>query len=208
MKTYWSAATANKGEWIQSDLGTISTVRAIQINYADQDVDSNRLGQWPNQFHQYQLYYSVDGKKWTLLVDKSENKTDVPHDYLELPNPVQARFIKLRNIHMPTGKFAISGLRVFGNGNGAKPPMVKDFFVLRTEKDKRSAFIKWNPVNNAYAYNIYYGTAPDKLYNCVMVHEANEYWFKAMDSKKTYYFTIEAINENGLSPRKDIVKVD
>ena len=39
---------------------------------------------------------------------------------------------------MPTGKFAISGLRVFGNGNGAKPGDVKDFIVLRTEKDKRS----------------------------------------------------------------------
>jgi len=44
LKTYWSAATANKGEWIQTDLGNISTVSAIQINYADQDVDSDRLG--------------------------------------------------------------------------------------------------------------------------------------------------------------------
>ena len=55
------------------------------------------------------------------VVDKSNNKTDVPHDYVEFSKPVQARFIKLENIHMPTGKFAISGLRVFGNGNGAKP---------------------------------------------------------------------------------------
>ena len=39
MKTYWSAATSNKGEWIQTDLGNVSTVNAIQINYADQDVD-------------------------------------------------------------------------------------------------------------------------------------------------------------------------
>ena len=30
LKTYWSAATSNKGEWIQSDLGTVSTVNAIQ----------------------------------------------------------------------------------------------------------------------------------------------------------------------------------
>ena len=58
-----------------------------------------------------------------MLVDKSNNKTDVPHEYIELEKPVQARFIKLENIHMPTGKFAISGLRVFGNGGGAKPVM-------------------------------------------------------------------------------------
>ncbi|MES1220859.1 MAG: xylosidase, partial [Bacteroidota bacterium] len=59
-----------------------------------------------------------------------------------------------------------------------------------------------------FAYNIYYGVAPDKLYNCIMVHDANEYWFKAMDSKMPYYFTIEAINENGVSPKKEIIKVE
>ncbi len=173
IKTYWSAATSNTGEWIQTDLGNVSTVNAVQINYADQDVDSNRLGKWANQYHQYKLYASTDGKKWNVLVDKSNNKTDIPHEYVELSSPVQTRYIKLENIHMPTGKFAISGLRVFGNGNEAKPDTVKQFIVLRTEKDKRSAYIKWSPVNNAFAYNIYYGIAPDKMYNCIMVHSAN-----------------------------------
>ena len=208
IKTYWSAASAGKGEFIQTDLGNLSTVNAIQINYADQDVDSSFLGKSVGSFHQYKLYYSTDGKKWKLLKDKSNNKTDVPHDYVALETAVQARYIKLENIRMPTGKFAISGLRVFGNGNGAKPNQVKQFFVLRTEKDKRSAYIKWSPVDNAYAYNIYYGTVPGKLYNCIMVHDANEYWFKAMDSKMPYYFRIEAINENGVSEKADGIKVE
>ncbi|ANE51044.1 family 43 glycosylhydrolase [Flavisolibacter tropicus] len=207
-KTYWSATSGNKGEWIQSDLGAVSRVNAVQINYADQDVDSNRLGKFNDQYHQYKLYYSVDGKKWNVLVDKSQNKKDVPHDYVELDKPVQARYIKLENIHMPTGKFAISGLRVFGNGNGVKPDAVQGFIVLRTEKDKRSAFIKWRPVDNAFAYNIYYGTAPDKLYTCIMIHSNNEYWMKSMDSQKPYYFQIEAINENGVSERNKVVKVE
>lgn len=205
IKTYWSAATANKGEWIQTDLGNVSTVNAVQINYADQDAAF--LGKRTDIYHQYKLYYSVDGKKWMVLVDKSTNNKDVPHEFVELSQPVQARYIKLENIHMPTGKFAISGLRVFGNGNGAKPATVKTFMVLRTEKDKRSGWIRWSPVDNAYAYNIYYGTAPDKLYNCVMVHDVNEYWFKAMDSQKTYYFTIEAVNENGVSERFKTIEV-
>ena len=208
MKTYWSAATGNKGEWFQSDLGNTATVNAIQINYADQDVAEDRLGKVNGQNHQYKLYYSIDGKKWKVLVDKSNNKTDVPHDYVELPTPVQARYIKLENIHMPTGKFALSGFRVFGNGNGTKPDAVKDFIVLRTEKDKRSAFIKWSPVDNAFAYNIYYGINPDKLYTSIMVHGNNEYWLKTMDSQKTYYFTIESINENGTSARMAIKKVE
>ena len=208
LKTYWSAASGNGGEWIQTDLGNVSTVNAVQINYADQDAEF--LGKQTTTYHQYKMYYSADGKKWTVLVDKSTNKTDVPHDYVELQTPVQAKFIKLENLHMPTGKFAISGLRVFGNGNGAKPGAVKTFFVLRTEKDKRSGWIKWSPVDNAYAYNIYYGTASDKMYNCVMVmgNTSNEYWFKAMDLEKPYYFTIEAINENGVSEKIKTVKAE
>lgn len=208
IKTYWSAATGNKGEWIQTDLGNVSTVHAVQINYADQDVEQNRLGKWNDQYHQYKIYYSVDGKKWTVLVDKSTSKTDIPHEYVELEKPVQARYIKVENIHMPTGKFAVSGLRVFGNGNGAKPEAVKGFIVLRTEKDKRSAFIKWKPVDNAFAYNIYYGTHPDKLYTSIMVHANNEYWMKAMDALKTYYYSIEAVNENGVSERSPVMKVE
>lgn len=206
IKTYWSAKTANNGEWIQTDLGNVSTVNAVQINYADQDAEF--MGKQTNSCHQYRLLYSLDGKKWSILADKSQNKTDVPHDYIELAKPLQARFIKMVNIHMPTGKFAISGLRVFGNGNGEKPEAVKSLIVLRTEKDKRSAYIKWQPVDNAFAYNLYYGTAPDKLYNCIMVHDFNEYWLKTMDSQKTYYFTIEAINENGVSAKTPVKTVE
>lgn len=206
IKTYWSAATGNKGEWIQTDLGNMCTVNAVQINYADQDAEF--MGKQMDTYHEYILYSSSDGVKWQVLVDKSKNRTDVPHDYVELLQPVQTRFLKLENIHMPTGKFAISGLRVFGNGNGSKPDTVKNFIVLRTEKDKRSAWIKWQPIHNAYAYNIYMGTEPDKLYNCIMVYNANEYWLKSMDKEKTYYFSIEAINENGVSAKTKVIKVE
>jgi xylan 1,4-beta-xylosidase len=206
IKTYWSAETGNLNEWIQTDLGNISIVNAIQINYADQDAEF--LGKSLNVGHCYKLFESKEGKKWNLLVDKSQNKTDVPHDYIELPKPVETRFIKLVNVHMPTGKFAISGIRVFGNGKGQKPNAVKELIVLRTEKDKRSAWLKWSPVDNAFAYNIYMGTEPDKLYNCIMVYKANEYWLKTMDLKKPYYFAIEAINENGVSTLSNIIRVE
>lgn len=206
IKSYWSAITGEPGEWISSDLGEIATVRAVQINYADQD--AALMGKQTNIFHQYKLYYSTDGKKWSLLADKSKNLTDVPHDYIELNKPVEARYIKLENIHMPTGRFAISGLRVFGTGHGNKPDPVTHFIVLRTEKDKRSAWIKWTPSDNAYAYNIYTGIAPDKLYNCIMVYGSNEYWFKAMDKTVPYFFRIEAINENGVSALSDLIKAE
>jgi xylan 1,4-beta-xylosidase len=206
IKTYWSAASSAAGEWLETDLGEVSTIRAVQINYADQDADV--LGKNSGVAHQYILYHSKDGKKWEILADKSQNTTDVPHDYIELAQPVEARYVKIENRKVPSGKFALSGLRIFGKGKGSVPPAPKQFFVLRTELDKRSAWIKWSPVDNAYAYNIYYGTAPDKLYNCIMVHDANEYWFKGMDNQKTYYFSIESVNENGVSTRTEPSKVE
>ena len=187
IKTYWCAKTANKGEWIQSDLGDVDTVKAIQINYADQDADI--LGKSTTIYHQYKLYASLDGKTWKVLVDKSNNKTDVPHEYVELSKPVQARFIKLENIHMADGKFAISGLRVFGNGNGAKPDTVKHFVVLRGDTERRNAWLKWQQSNDAYAYIIYTGIAPDKLYTSIMVYNANEYYFSAMEKDQALLFS-------------------
>jgi len=208
IKTHWSAASGRKGEWIQSDLGSIHTVHAVQLNYADQDTDSAFLGKINNIYHQYKLLYSSDNKTWEMLSDKSANKKDVPHDFIELRSPVQARYLRLENIHVPGGKFAISGFRVFGKGKGLAPGMVEQLFVLRTEKDKRSAWLKWKPVNNAYAYNIYTGIAPDQLYNCIMVMGANEYYFKAMDRTLPYYFQIEAINENGVGKKTAVIKVE
>lgn len=206
IKTYWSASTADPGEWIESDLGSVCTVKAIQINYADQDADI--LGKQPGLYHQYKIFESADGKKWNLLIDKSKNMRDVPHDYIELAKPVRTRFLKLENIHMPSGKFSVSGFRVFGLGSGEKPPAVKGFTVLRTEKDKRSAWLKWYQVDNAYAYNIYMGIAPDKLYNSIMVYNENEYWLKTMDKEKPYYFAIEALNENGIGERSQVIKTE
>jgi hypothetical protein len=202
IKTYWSAKTGDPGEWIVSDLGDISTVKAIQINFADQDVEFE--GKQLNIFHRYILSSSKNGKQWETLIDKSKNLMDVPHDYIELESPKEARFIKLQNLHIPTGKFAISGLRIFGKGHGQLPKPVQHFNALRTPKDKRDAWLKWQTVDNAYAYNIYYGIAPDKLYSSIMVYGTNEYFVKSLDKNLPYYFTIEAINEQGVSKRTEI----
>ena len=206
IKTYWSAKTGNKGEWIQSDLGDVSTINAIQVNYADQDADI--LGKKSGIYHQYILKGSVDGKTWTVLKDKSKNNTDVPHDYIELAKPVRARYIKLENHHMAAGKYAISGLRVFGKGNGKAPEAVKQFIALRGDAERRNAWLKWQLMDDATGYTIYSGIAPDKMYNSVMVFGKNEYYFRAMDIDRTYYFQIEAFNENGVSKRTAPQKVE
>lgn len=206
IKTYWSAASGEKGEWLQSDLGTVSTVHAIQINYADQD--ATIMGKQSGLYHQYRLYSSTDGKTWQVLTDKSRNRTDVPHDYIALSKPIQARYIKLENIHMPSGKFAISGLRVFGYGKGQKPDTVKEFIVLRGDSERRNAWLKWQTSDNATGYTIYTGIAPDKLYSSIMVYGANDYYFTGMDRDTPYYFCIEVFNENGISKRSAVIKAE
>jgi hypothetical protein len=210
MKTYWSAKTGEKGEWFQTDLGEISTINAIQINYADQDATFE--GKSSNVFHQYRILASTDGKKWSVAVDKSTNKTDVPHDYIELSKPIEARYLKLENIHMPTGKFALSGFRVFGKGKGKSPEKVENFMVLRADKSKfgerRSSWIRWQQNDQADGYVIYFGKAADKLYGSIMVYGKNDYFFTGMDRTDAYYFQIEAFNNNGISERTAVIKVD
>jgi hypothetical protein len=210
MRTYWSAQTGNSGEWFQTDLGELSTVRAIQINYADQDAEF--LGKTQGVSHQYQLYYSSNGKTWKLLVDKSENLNDVPHDYIELKAPVTTRYLKLVNHKMPTGKFALSGFRVFGNGMGNPPEAVQDFVVLRASKsvygERRSAWLKWRQNTFADGYVIYFGKSPDKLYGSIMVYGKNDYFFTGMDRADEYYFSIEAFNNNGISSKSEIISAE
>ncbi len=206
IKTYWSAKTSDKGEWLETDLGEISIVNAIQINYADQDVEF--MGKTLGKFHQYKIYGSNDGKSWKLIVDKSKNKTDVPHDYVELEKPVKARYIKIENIKMPTGKFALSGLRVFGKGPGEIPGKVQNFVPLRADPKKfgerRSIWMKWQQNPLADGYVIYFGKDPEKLYGSIMVYGKNEYFFTGADRTDSYYFQIEAFNANGISPRSEV----
>jgi len=204
IKTYWSAATGDKGEWLQTDLGEISTVRAIQINYADQDAIF--LGKQAGLQHQYLISHSKDGQKWEVLIDKRKNQTDVPHDYIELEKPVQTRFLKIENFKMPSGKFAISGFRVFGKGAGAVPDTVQKFIALRGKSDSRNAWLRWQQSDDATGYTIWFGIAPDKLYNNIMVYGRNEYWFKGMDRDLPYYFQIEAFNENGVGKRTGVLR--
>ena len=208
IKTYWSATSGDKGEWFQTDLGEVSTINAIQINYADQDVEFK--GKTLGKFHQYKIYGSNDGKKWSVIVDKSKNLADVPHDYVELDTPGQARYIKIENLKMPTGKFALSGFRVFGKGSGSKPDKVEGFVALRSSPKKygerRNIWFKWQQNSAADGYVIYWGKSPDKLYGSIMVYGKNEYYFTGADRTDAYYFQIEAFNNNGISERTDIIK--
>jgi hypothetical protein len=205
IQTYWSAKTSNPGEWLQLDLGRKMQINALQINYADHK--ATQYNKAMDIYYQYKIFMSDDAVNWKLVVDKSQNDKDVPHDYVELTKPIEARYIKMENIHNASGLFAVSDFRVFGNGLAAKPKAVSGFKVNRNAKDSRNAMIVWKKQPEATGYTIYYGIAPDKLYNSIMVYDESSYDFRGLDKGTKYYFTIEAFNENGISTKNKVIEV-
>ena len=204
MRSYWAADTDKPGEWIYVDLLGPKTVRAIQLNHYDHNaVQHDRAN---DLYHQYRIYASDDAKEWKLIVDKSDNDKDVPHDYVELSKPLKARYIKVENLHVPSGSFALSGLRVFGLADETLPSVPSDFTVNRSTADPRNAMFSWSPAENTYGYNIYYGISPDKLYNAITVLGETSYDMRGLDNNTEYYFAIEALGESGRSPLSEIIK--
>ena len=66
--------------------------------------------------------------------------------------------------------------------------------------------IQWEKSADAYGYNIYYGIAPDKLYNAITVYEDNQYDLRGLDVGTKYYFAIEALNESGRSALSNVIE--
>lgn len=205
IRTFWSAQTGDKGEWVIMDLQNESTVNAIQINYAEHT--TTLLGRSADMYYQYMLEYSTDKKNWKTLANKTQNKTDVPHDYIELTTPVKARYIRLTNHHVPDGTFALAGLRIFGNANG-KLPAVADNLIVERQADRCSVKLKWTAPAGAIGYNVRYGIEKDKLYHTYQVLGTNALTINSLNSFQKYYFTIDTFNENGVVKGKKIVEVN
>lgn len=205
VKTFWLAEKNNDQQWIQIDLLNPARVYAVQVNY--HDYKSDLYGRVPGLMHRYTIEGSIDGKSWKILVDRKNSFKDVPNDYVELGTPARVRYIRYKNIHVPTPNLAISGLRVFGIGEGKKPEMVGNFRVNR-HKDRRDAMISWSPQKKSQGYNVLWGIAPDKLYNSWMVYGENQLELKSLSTDQVYYFSVEAFNENGISKRTKIMKAE
>jgi len=195
-RTYWCAQTGGADEWMMIDLGKECSVEAIQVNFAEHNTDPNIVrGRSNVLYEQYIIEKSTDGMSWDLLVDKSQNMQDVPHDYVELSQPVMARYVKLSNVFTPGGgNFAVRDLRVFGNSEQAVFTPVNDFTVQRDPADGRDAIIRWSPVENADGYMIRYGTAPDKLYNNYMVYDLDSVAIHSLNHGVEYYFEVKAFD--------------
>lgn len=202
IRSYWSAATGDAGEYALLNLGDAYDVYALQLNFAEHQ--SKVLGRVEGLAHRFTVEYSNDGDKWTMLVDKSKNDTDNSHVYVQLPEKVACRYLKLTNVQVPDGHFAISGFRVFGHGGGELPADVSDFKAVRDASDLRRVHLAWSKTNDASGYMIAYGVAPDKLYQHYMVYEDTTVSINSLNAGLDYYFSIEAFNENGIGKKTTV----
>jgi hypothetical protein len=205
IKTYWLANSNGEEEWLEIDLLREGKVHAIQVNF--QDHESDMYGRIPGLYHRYIIEGSSDKQNWEVLVDRSNSYKDVPNDYVELGIPKNVRYIRYRNIHVPTPHLAVSGLRIFGTGNGKAPAPVTNVQADR-QADRRNVRISWNEQENAQGYNVYWGIAPDKLYSSWLVYDENELEMRSLTVDQEYWFAVEAFNENGISKKSESIKAE
>ena len=195
-KSFWLAEANDERQWVLIDLEKPARVCAVQVNY--HDYRSNLYGRIPGLRHRYVIEGSSDGETWNILVDRRSSYKDTPNDYVELEVPTTARYIRYKNIDVPTPNLAISELRVFGLGFG-KAPRPPQKLALDRHTDRRDVTVRWEPVKGAQGYNVLWGIAPDKLYSSWMVYGGNELEMKSLTIDQDYYFAVEAFNENGVS---------
>ncbi len=206
IRTYWAAESGDVSEYAIIDLGNIYDVHAVQMNFAEHD--ANIYGRQKNIFHRYIIESSNDSINWTIIIDKSKNEYDNSHDYTPFVDNIEARYLKIKNIEVPSGKFCISGFRVFGIGAGYPPKNVENLIAVRDSSDRRKVHLNWAKSENAVGYNISYGVAKNKLYHNYQVYTDTSLAINSLNTQLKYYFTIEAFNENGIKRNELIVKAD
>lgn len=214
IKDWWRAASNKPGEWLKMDLGEVSDVRAIQINFADDSLDVKPAGpiggsttqaRWIDDRDfktQWKLEGSLDDKNYFVIEDKSDVTTDLPHDLVVREDGIQVRYLKLTILQVPyEQKPCISGLRVFGLGNGAVPK-APAFTATRTED--RNMLVDIASQEDAVGYNILWGESPEKLYHSWMVFDETQKDIGALVKGQNYYVRVDAFNKNGITEGETI----
>lgn len=225
-KTWWRADSAESGQWLEIDLGKKMDVRAIQINFADDELPIDSPGKIQGTATQpryieerdlrtrWKLEGSINGKDYFVIEDKSSVTTDLPHDFIVREEGFVVRFVRLTIVEIPYDVTpCISGLRVFGIGVGEKP-RVPGFEVRRSE-DRLDLLVTIEGTEDAVGYNILWGHEEDKLYHSYQIYRAfddvrehrpatMEKRIGALVKSQDYYVRVDAYNESGIT--KGVVK--
>ncbi len=211
VQTWWRAASSESGEWIEVDLLHECDVFAIQVNFADDQLNvlppegavfwgtapSRRYIDQRRHFTRWLLEGSVDGKEYFVIEDKSHASTDLSHDLIVRESGFKARYIRCTVKELPYNQApCISGLRVFGIGEGHLPD--KATGVQTDLVCDLDLVVKWSQ-GDAVGYNVLWGFAPNKLYHSYMVLGRNEVTIGALIKGEPLYVRVDAFNEKGIT---------
>ena len=208
VQSFWRAASPGLEEWLCLDLGGVFDVHAVQVNFADDVIDIPGPGEIrPGSQARYieerelrtrwKLEGSTDGEGWFVIEDKSEAETDFSHDLVLREEGFAARYLRLSQMEVPYGQIpCVSGLRVFGLGEGAKPD--KPAFTAKRTSDL-DMMVDIAVQEDALGFNILFGAGPDQLYHSFMVFAPGSHRVGALISGRDYYVRVDAFNENGIT---------
>jgi hypothetical protein len=213
--TWWAANIDDNDKdasnpWFMVDLGSVCKVNAVQINFADHQVKiPDGWEKNPAAARHGRVIYthlgavgfllegSADGTDWLTIKDTCNAPQDNPHDLVVNEKGFDFRYVRISHISQTVdGAVALSGLRVFGMGNGEPPASVK---TVECKRDGMDALLTWGNIPNADGYNVRYGIAPDKLYNSWQVLSKNTLNLSFLTLGTDYYAAVDSYNENGVT---------
>lgn len=201
IRTLWAADSRSEGQWACLDLGRVCDIKALQLNIATYNVQTEDPAE---KYHEFTIEVSRDGECYTVLADNRGRHEFVPHAFYE--TDISARYIKITFYHIAGNGFAaLSGLRVFGFDDSTLPTAVDSFTVKRGPEDMRSAFVSWDEADGAEGYIVRYGISPDKLYNQYQVY-GNSVEIRTLDVGRNYCFRVDSFNCAGVTAGNTVYK--
>ncbi len=208
VQNWWKAASGSREEWLCIDLGGIFDIHAVQVNFADDKPDIPCPGEIrpgsqaryideEDRVTRWKLEGSADGNSWFVIEDKSGACTDLSQDLIIREKGFSARYLRLSDMEVPFGQNpCVSGLRVFGLGEGSKPS-VPQFEAKRDGALDMKVTIAEQ--QDAQGFNILFGESPEKLYHSYMTFTPGLCRVGALIKDRDYYVRVDAFNENGIT---------
>jgi len=211
IRTWWEADPSDKNAWVEVDLGRECDIHAVQVNFADgmlkmelpeglDGIESAYEARYMARVKQpirWLLEYSADGETFEVMEDKSNAETSLPHDLVVMENGGRARYLRLTVVEQPFRQAAcISGIRVFGFGEGNPPGRVEEVVCEKT--GDLDVGITWQGVD-AVGYEVYWGYAPDKLYHSKEVLGQEHTKIGAFIKGQKAWGRIDAFNRCGIT---------
>ncbi|MDR1972289.1 MAG: family 43 glycosylhydrolase [Treponema sp.] len=210
IRSYWMAADSKPGHSLSVDLGKLYTVNAVQLNLGDHKIPPLEFppDRWRGEFSkriidadcgaaEYLIEVSQDNEAWQTLKDTRGSSEDHTHEYVVLEDPLKVRYIRATGYKMPyESPFTISGIRVFGKGDGTPPPKVS---ARANWSGPVNASIRWQPSEGADGYNVRFGISREKLYSSWLLYDRTELDLGMLAKGRRYFVCVDAFNENGVT---------